>query len=327
MESLLVFVKQYKNLLTFLLLELISFILLVNTYRPYNTYFESSFGDFTNYIATFSSNLSRYFSLKDVNAELLQENAYLNYLLVKEKQTQRALLDPLKDTLIVNQYNYMPAKVVNNTTHKSNNYITINKGLSDGVLPGMGVVSSTGLVGRVMNCSNNFSVVISILHSETLYSVELKRNHIIGSLRWEGKDPTTAKVLHIPSHFDVKQGDTLVTSGYNSVFPSGVFVGIVKTVNVKHDETFYDVGLHLGADFNKLSYVYVVKNSLKEEQITLESDTLKRNIPTKYISDKKQEEIEKKRKEEEERRQRELEEKWRKEQEAKQKQDSIQNNE
>ena len=66
------------------------------------------------------------------------------------------------------------AEVINNSVHKPNNYITIDKGRNDGVKKGMGVISSSGVVGIVKETSRHFSTILSILHSKSKVSVELK---------------------------------------------------------------------------------------------------------------------------------------------------------
>lgn len=292
MQAILFFINQYRNFILFLFLEAVSLLLLVSHHQGLQPLFSNAVTEYSSTLLSTSENVWEYFKLKKVNAELLRENEYLHYLLSKEQQKKNARLDPIKDSAIVKKYNFLSAQVVHNTTHRQNNYITINKGSSHGIKPGMGVMASLGLVGRVKSCSSNFSTVISLLHSESLIAVEVKRTKIIGSLKWNGKNPTYAQVHHVPSHFDILVGDTIVTSGYNAVFPSGVVVGIVEKVDKKYDETFYDIDIKLSAGYSALSYVYVVQNLLQEEQTALERDTtIYSEIPEVYISDARRQEL------------------------------------
>lgn len=302
MQAILFFVNQYRNFILFLFLEAVSLVLLISHHQGLQPLFSNTVTEYSSFMLSTSENVWEYFKLKKVNAELLKENEYLHYLLTKEQQKKNAQINPVKDSVIIKKYNFLSAEVVHNTTHRTNNYITINKGRSHGIKPGMGVVGSLGLVGRVKSCSSNFSTIISLLHSESLIAVEVKRNKIIGSLKWDGQNPTFAQVHHVPSHFDILVGDTIVTSSYNAVFPSGLVVGIVEKVDKKYDETFYDIDIKLSADYSSLSYVYVVQNLLQEEQVSLERDTtIYSEIPEVYVSDARRQEL----KEERERREKE----------------------
>jgi len=65
-------------------------------------------------------------------------------------------------------------------------------------------------------------------------------------------------------------GDTVVTSGYNSIYPDGLMVGTIDKVELKDEALFYNLRVKLSQDFRKLSYVAIVKSNLKEEQDELE---------------------------------------------------------
>jgi rod shape-determining protein MreC len=69
-------------------------------------------------------------------------------------------------------------------------------------------------------------------------------------------------------------GDTVVTSGYNAVFPEGIPVGIIKEVNLKDEALWYEIKVELAQDFGQLSYVEVVKSYLKHEKDSLETLTV-----------------------------------------------------
>jgi rod shape-determining protein MreC len=104
-------------------------------------------------------------------------------------------------------------------------------------------------------------------------SSEIKKNNSLGYVQWQGGDPATAKMLDVPRHLNVVEKDTIVTSGYNSTFPAGITIGVVKTVGRKAEETFFDINVQLATGFNQLSYVYVIKNRLKLEQESLERES------------------------------------------------------
>jgi rod shape-determining protein MreC len=136
----------------------------------------------------------------------------------------------------------------------------------------MGVISSDGIVGKVMSVSQNFATVSSLLNIDVYVSTNLKRNNTFSSLHWDGKDMLKTKLMYVPRHIQLQKGDTIVTSGYNSIFPENILVGFIEDFNLTENASFYDIDVQLSNDFSKLAYVYVIKNPLKEERIQLESE-------------------------------------------------------
>lgn len=273
MQSLFLLIKRFRTPILFLLLEIISLVLIVSRNKYQNTIFYNISSEYTGQLLGVSNNVWEYFNLKDVNQKLSQENAQLRYLLAKKQFAQSAQVMPIRDSLIVAQYQYDVAKVVNNSTHKLNNYITINRGKLHGIKPGMGVISPEGVVGRVKSCSDHYSIVISLLHSKMRISSEIKKDNSLGYVQWSGGDPSVAKMLDLPRHLNVVKNDTIITSGYNSTFPAGITVGVIKKVALKSEQTFFDIDVQLATEFNQLSYVYVIKNRLKLEQESLERES------------------------------------------------------
>jgi len=167
-------------------------------------------------------------------------------------------------------YDYIPAEVVNNSTNKQNNYITLNVGSARGVRQDMGVVGPEGIVGIVRNVSANYSTVISVLNSKFKGSVKLKSSDYHGTLSWPGNNYQEAVVTEIPGHINIYIGDTIVTSGLSTIFPAGEMVGRVTAVNHTPAGSFYELNVLLNQDMNKLTRVYVIRNFTRLEQERLE---------------------------------------------------------
>ncbi|HAI76740.1 MAG TPA: rod shape-determining protein MreC [Microscillaceae bacterium] len=314
MQLILYLIGRYRTLVLFVVLQITSLLMVLALNRNYKAGFALFMSEYASLLTQTSNNVWSYFRLKEENAKLLNENANLHYQLTKERLNKYSALIPVRDSVVLNYYRYTPALVVNYTTYRANNFLTINKGKRDGIKPGMAVISSHGVVGRVKECSAHFSLVTTVLHSETLISAQIKRNRIMGSVKWDGKNPRFARLQHIPGYFDVLEGDSVITSGFNAAFPTGLYIGTVEEVMLKTDETFYDIGVKLGADFTNLEYVYVVKNLLTEEEEKLEEDTLTKELPERYVSTEKKKDRElKKLKEAEEKERKALEERAKKE--------------
>lgn len=219
---------------------------------------------------SFSQDVREYFMLRNINSTLAQENAELRSRLEQFNQLQQASDSITRaDSAVIKQFDFISAKVVNNSVHRFTNYLTINKGSDAGIKPGMAVISPLGAVGKVKAVSDHYSVVTSILHKDYRLSVLMTRTGYFGSVSWDGKFPELAQLNFVPRHVNPAKGDTVVTSAYNAVFPEGIMVGVIE--EVKQNETlFYDLTLRLSQDFRKLSYVEVVRSHLKNELDSLE---------------------------------------------------------
>ena len=84
--------------------------------------------------------------------------------------------------------------------------------------------------------------------------------------------PRDAVLEESPRHGEFAAGDTIVTSGYSSVFPEGLMVGIISDYKKQHDDNFYALRVELSTDFSGLGYVRVISNRMKEEQDKLEKE-------------------------------------------------------
>ena len=211
-----------------------------------------------------------YLHLEEVNSSLAQENTRLRNELKSSFLIDSVQQHVAKDANGKRQYIYIVARVVNNSIHRENNYLTINKGDKHGVKRGMGIIGPDGIVGIVRSVSDNFSRVQSVLHSESRFSASV--NGSIGSLVWdEGNINAKVAILKdIPSHIKIKVGDPIITSGY-SLFPAGIPVGKVKRLRLKGGNSLLDVEVLLATDFSSLQYVYVVNDVLANEQQELEA--------------------------------------------------------
>lgn len=271
MQRLLNFFYEYRAFFTFLLLETFCAWLLVENNQYQSTKFFNSSNRLAANIMGFSQSTREYFSLRQVNQELSQENAQFRTILEQLNQNRRTELEN-PDSLI--RYEFVSAKVINNSVAQFKNYITINRGEDAGIKPGMAVISSFGAIGKVKSVSAHFSVIISILNIDEQVSSTLKRTGNFGTAQWDGTDPRSLNLLYVPRHVQPQVGDTVVTSGYNAVFPEGILVGIVKDVKLKEEALFYDIRVELAQDFGRLYFVKIIRSELKSELDSLENATI-----------------------------------------------------
>jgi rod shape-determining protein MreC len=278
MRNLFAFIYRFRAFLVFVLLEVLCVYLIVR----YNTYqgaaFFNSANTYVGQVLEFQSGVTDYFRLTSINNTLAQENAALREELMRYRLQQdadsTAALDTTfyapSDTSRTAPYILHAGRIINNSVRRMNNYLTLAAGTADGVKPGMGVVSSHGVVGRVKTVSRNYATVTSVLHSQMLVSSKIKKSDTFGTLKWTGGDYRTALLDYIPLHVNPEKGDTVVTSGFNTVFPEGMMVGTIASVEKEPDKSFYTIYVKLAVDFAQLSYVYVVENTKKDERDNLE---------------------------------------------------------
>ncbi len=303
MKNLLLFLVRFQGLLVFGLLEVASLYLFVTSSSYQRAAFFNSANTYAGAVLARRSQVLDYFHLGALNQQLLTENARLRQQLyppdLGQRQADSVAVPPAPgdslrrvrylrpaqrpDTLLLAQrrlaahdsdYPLVPARVINNSLRSVDNYITLNVGLADGVRPGLGVLAAAGVVGRIKAATAHYATATSLLHSKTSVSAKIKRDGTFGSIRWAGDDPTQALLDDVPRQNKLVVGDTVVTSGYNAIFPEGVFVGTVASFVKEPDKNFWTVRVRLGVDFSNLTYVYVVTSRSRPERDTVEARAL-----------------------------------------------------
>jgi rod shape-determining protein MreC len=272
MERLFNFVYEYRAFFTFLALEILcAWLIIQNNQYQGAKYFNSS-NKASATILNFSHSVREYFSLRHINEELAKENSSLRKKLEQRNQSLYALKTrEITDPAIINRYDFVSAKVVNNSTSQFKNFLTIDQGADAGIKSGMAVVSYGRAVGKIKSVSQHYAVVISLLNTDEEVSSVIKRTGYFGTIQWmDGNDPRLIDLRYIPRHVKPIIGDTVITSGYNAVFPEGIMVGIIKKVNLKEEALFYDIKVELAQDFGNLNFVEVVKSNSKKEKDSLE---------------------------------------------------------
>lgn len=217
--------------------------------------------------------MNEYFNLKSENERLSKENAELHsHDLLSFSKIVNGEYN-VNDTTYKQKYTYTNAKVINNSTNRRNNYLTLDKGSKQGITNKMGVITSLGVVGLVENVSENFCTVKSLLHSNTIINSKFKKDGTFGPLSWDGENFEYATLNDIPTHVRIVRGDTVVTSQYTKMFPENILIGTVDTFYRESTKPFYTVKVKLSINFKKLTHVYIVNNKLREEQEALEKKT------------------------------------------------------
>ena len=142
------------------------------------------------------------------------------------------------ERLAPTEYQIFKANVIKNSLNKADNYITLDRGTTEGIRPEMGVVDANGVVGIVYKTSPHYSLVIPLLNSKSSISCKIVGSDYFGYLKWEGGNSRFAYLKDLPRHAEFNLGDTVVTSGYSTVFPEGVMVGTVDDMSALDSNAF-----------------------------------------------------------------------------------------
>lgn len=276
MRELLQFFIRNSKWLVFAVYVVLSCILLF-TFNPYQQHvWLTSAGQVTGTVYGVANNVTSYFNLRDNNEDLNRRNAALELEVLSLREQMQAINERYGDTLAkfepLRHYDFILARVVNNSVVKPYNYITINKGVADGVKPEMGVIDQNGVVGIVNVVSDDYARLISLLNPHFRLSCKIKGDESFGSLVWDGADPRFAVLEELPRHSVYNKGDTVITSGYSAVFPEGLPVGIVEATNTSPNDNFFTLKVRLLSDFTKLNNVQVVVNNDAAQLRQLEAD-------------------------------------------------------
>ena len=284
MRNFILFVRRFFNLILFLILEIVCVILIEHTNTLQGNDIISSANMVSGLIYKKQSDVVYYFGLRKMNDSLVNENARLRNMIdqlhgvdtLKDSVVHRKLYLTDSSTHIVKfaDYLYRTARVINNSTNASDNYITINRGAKDGISKNMAVISGTGIVGRVEHVSAHFASVLSILSSKQKVSAKLK-DGTNGYIIWDEKQPDVLVMTDVPQQVKVKKGDSVYTAIF-SIFSPDILIGtVLKTVVVKKN-AMQLIYLQSSTNFHNLQYVYVIENKMVIEKKIVEDSSAKK---------------------------------------------------
>ena len=260
MRSLLDFIVRHSYVFLFILLEILSLVLLFGFNNRQKEAFLTSANSWSGSLFEWRTGVGDYFSLRKENAALLEENVRLRNRLGEMADSQYVSIERS-----LSSEDVIAARVIDNSVRKDDNYVTINKGRRDGIVQGMGVYNKDGVVGVVMVAGKRYSVIMPVINGNTSISCKVKGSDSFGFLEWNGGDPYVAQIKDMPYHASVQMGDTIVTTGFSSVFPENVPVGTVAGVEHSRNGYTLKVKVNLAVDMSDLRWVYVYRQTADEE--------------------------------------------------------------
>jgi len=168
--------------------------------------------------------------LLEENERLRLENGVMNEILLENERLRDALnfkrLHPPSSVMV---------QVIGKESSPSSSTITINRGSDDGVEKGMALITSAGVVGRVQATLPGTAKVILLTDPASTLAVRVMRNREEGLL--EGKLESCA-LKYVSYYADIQEGDLLVTSGLDGIYPKGLAVARVVKVT-RHEASAF----------------------------------------------------------------------------------------
>ena len=234
---------------------------------------------FNAWVSGYIDQGTSYLKLKQINEDLVAQNKALMAQVYGKGQSGNPQFRRVTDTIGGGQiYTFVDADIVNNSITRNDNYFTIDRGKRHGVFPKMGVIAPNGIAGIVVNTTNNYALVQSVLSVNKIrINAALKNTGFFGTLTWKGDNSRTMHLADIPKYVPLKVGDTVLTDGKSSIFPQGIIIGRIAGYEVDSKTGYWDISVELNQKMGNLQKVFVVRN-LKKLELKQIQDTLDATI-------------------------------------------------
>lgn len=201
--------------------------------------------------------------LRELNVNLSDEVSRLREARI-DNERLRAMLDLRQEV----PFTLVAADVVGKSLLLMRNTLTLNVGSKAGVAPDMPIISEQGLVGKVIAVADDYALAQILFNKDFRAGAKLQRSRVDGILAWEGG--TDVSLTNVPKTQDVRAGDVVITSGYSSVFPPDITVGVVSSVRQKPGTLFHEISVMPAVDFAGLEQVFVITRLPDSSRIALE---------------------------------------------------------
>ena len=280
MHKLVEFLRSVYVAVLFVLLELVA----LNSYVRATAYTEARLvaqsNRMTGGLHNLLTGIGHFFSLGQENRQLTARIAELEEQLARyEEAASEATLRKELAVLGSSQYRMMTARMVSNSVGRARNYLTLNRGRGDGVWSHMAVTTPEGaIVGYIIDCTERYSVAVSILNQSFRASGCIEGGSHYGSLSWEGGNPHYIYLKELPKYAEPKKGDRIVTTGFESYFPKGMLIGTVESAELDAVGTSYTVRIRLAADLTEIRNLVIIENLDQQEIADLQQSEAIREL-------------------------------------------------
>ncbi len=200
--------------------------------------------------------------MQEENEKLKQKNSELEQSL-RELEIIKSENNTLKEYVNLkekyNEFQTVPAYVINKDISNYSDTIIINVGSKDGVEVNMPVISEKGLVGHIISVTESTAKVETIIDTASTISCVITTSRDMLIARGTLNSSSTLKATYIPTNATILEGDKIETSGLGGIYPKGIHIGTIKqVVNTKNITDRYAI-IETAVNFEKLETVLVIK--------------------------------------------------------------------
>ena len=202
--------------------------------------------------------------LKQQNAELTGQVAQL----AEAKETAERLEGLLG---LQSTYNLQStaARIIGGSSDAWSQTVTIDKGSLDGFEIGMPVCNAYGVIGQITEVALSSSTVLLINDETSGVSAMVQSSRAQGMLR--GQADGSLRLEYVSTDYDVQVGDIVITSGLGGVFPKGLPLGTVSSVERRDNDVYYDIVVRTSASTENNEEVLVI-TALSDDQRATDED-------------------------------------------------------
>lgn len=187
------------------------------------------------------SELSRMLKEQQTCSEVFLENKRLNNILALKQREHRYIT---------------AARVIAKSPDQWSNTLILDKGSSDGITKDMVAITEKGLVGKISEVTHSYSYLLLLNDINFSAAARIQTNRIEGIISGTGFKKCQLK--YIPYEEELKQGDIVITSGLDMLFPPGIPVGYVSKINKRDIGMFQDMEVIPFADHTKIEIVAII---------------------------------------------------------------------
>jgi rod shape-determining protein MreC len=153
-------------------------------------------------------------------------------------------------------YQHIAANVISRDTSLWFKRLTIDRGTLDGVKKNMPIVTATGIVGRVVNVGVNFAQVQLITDNSAGVGVMLQSSRLSGELK--GLNNNRCEIKYVPANEEVNEGEVVVTTGLDRIYPKGLVVGFTEKVENDPSAPWKRIAVKPAAQVDRVENVFVL---------------------------------------------------------------------
>ena len=214
-----------------------------------------------NVFANLTADQATLSELQDEVDELRARNAEL-----EEDASSAQRLQDLLDLRDNNDLQSVAARIISGSTDSWSSTVTLDKGSSSGLTPGMPVTTSSGVIGQIVSCSATTSTVRLLSDESSSISAMIQSSRAQGMLSGSASGEVSLELVSTDQ--EVATGDVVVTSGLGGVFPKGLPLGEVVSVTSNPGDLYLDIIVDLYADTTRSEEVLVITSITEEQRAT-----------------------------------------------------------